>query len=89
MNATANTAEQAHNSDWMDHAIRAGLIAYGIVLSIAEAATGLRQHELRLANDYNVSVAAFGLIYYAIRGGFAVIIARFPGSDVGSASPRS
>ena len=31
MNATANTAEQAHHSDWMDHAIRAGLIAYGIV----------------------------------------------------------
>ena len=31
MNASTRTAEQAHNSDWMDHAIRAGLVAYGIV----------------------------------------------------------
>ena len=30
MNA-ANTAEQAHESDWLDHAIRAGLVAYGVV----------------------------------------------------------
>lgn len=50
------------------------LLAYGIVLSIAEAITGLRQYQLRLASDYNVSVAAFGAIYYAMRGGFSVII---------------
>ena len=31
MNASTRTAEQAHNSDWMDHAIRAGLVAYGVV----------------------------------------------------------
>jgi hypothetical protein len=31
MNATTHSAEQAHNSDWMDHAIRAGLVAYGVV----------------------------------------------------------
>ena len=31
MNATTRSAEQANNSDWMDHAIRAGLVAYGVV----------------------------------------------------------
>ena len=31
MNASTRTAEQAHHSDWMDHAIRVGLVAYGIV----------------------------------------------------------
>jgi hypothetical protein len=30
MNAS-DTAEQAHHSDWLDHAIRAGLVAYGVV----------------------------------------------------------
>jgi hypothetical protein len=30
MNAS-NTAEQVHESDWLDHAIRAGLVAYGVV----------------------------------------------------------
>ena len=30
MNAS-QTAEQAHHSDWLDHAIRAGLVAYGVV----------------------------------------------------------
>lgn len=30
MNAS-DTAEQAHQSDWLDHAIRAGLVAYGVV----------------------------------------------------------
>lgn len=50
------------------------LFAYAIVLGIAEAVTGLRQYQLRLASDYNVSVAAFGVIYYALRAGFAVVI---------------
>lgn len=31
MSAAENTAEQVHESDWFDKAIRAGLIAYGIV----------------------------------------------------------
>ncbi len=31
MNASTHSAAQAHNSDWMDHAIRAGLVAYGVV----------------------------------------------------------
>jgi hypothetical protein len=31
MNASTHTAEKAHHSDWMDHAIRAGLVAYGVV----------------------------------------------------------
>jgi hypothetical protein len=31
MNATTHSAERASNSDWMDHAIRAGLVAYGVV----------------------------------------------------------
>ncbi|GIM63237.1 hypothetical protein Pve01_80020 [Planomonospora venezuelensis] len=31
MNASTSAAEQAHHSDWMDHAIRAGLVAYGVV----------------------------------------------------------
>jgi type IV secretory pathway VirB2 component (pilin) len=31
MNAPSDTAEQAHASDWLDHAIRAGLVAYGVV----------------------------------------------------------
>lgn len=31
MNAAGGTAEQVHESDWLDHAIRAGLIAYGVV----------------------------------------------------------
>ena len=31
MNAAANTAEQVHDSKWLDHAIRAGLVAYGVV----------------------------------------------------------
>jgi hypothetical protein len=31
MNASTSAAEQAHRSDWMDHAIRAGLVAYGVV----------------------------------------------------------
>ena len=31
MNAPTRSAEQASNSDWMDHAIRAGLVAYGVV----------------------------------------------------------
>ena len=30
MNAP-RTAEQAHQSDWLDHAVRAGLVAYGVV----------------------------------------------------------
>jgi hypothetical protein len=54
------------------------LFAYAIVLSIAEAVTGLRQYQLRLASDYNVSVAAFGIHYYALRAGFAVLIHKFP-----------
>jgi hypothetical protein len=31
MNAAADTAESVHSSPWLDHAIRAGLIAYGVV----------------------------------------------------------
>jgi hypothetical protein len=66
------------------------LFAYAIVLWVAEAVTGLPQYKLRLASDYNVSVAAFGIIYYALRAGFAVIIATFAGSQSadGSASAK-
>jgi len=31
MNAPSQTAEAVHHSDWLDHAIRAGLVAYGVV----------------------------------------------------------
>lgn len=31
MNAAADTAESVHRSSWLDHAIRAGLVAYGVV----------------------------------------------------------
>jgi hypothetical protein len=31
MNASTQNAEQARDSEWMDHAIRAGLVAYGVV----------------------------------------------------------
>lgn len=65
------------------------LFAYGIVLWIAETVTGLRQYQLRLANNYNVSVAAFGLIYYALRAGFAVVIdtfARSPSADASASA---
>ena len=31
MNAAADTAESVHRSPWLDHAIRAGLVAYGVV----------------------------------------------------------
>lgn len=31
MNAPTDTAEQAHQSKWMDHAIRIGLVTYGVV----------------------------------------------------------
>jgi hypothetical protein len=31
MNAAVDTAEQAHYSDWLDHAVRVGLVAYGLV----------------------------------------------------------
>jgi hypothetical protein len=31
MNSPTNTAEQVHHSDWMDHAVRIGLVAYGAV----------------------------------------------------------
>jgi hypothetical protein len=31
MSDAADTAEQVHESDWMDHAIRVGLVAYGLV----------------------------------------------------------
>jgi hypothetical protein len=31
MNAAEHTAEHVHESDWLDHAIRAGLVAYGVV----------------------------------------------------------
>ncbi len=31
MNAAADTAESVHDSPWLDHAIRAGLVAYGVV----------------------------------------------------------
>ena len=31
MNASSDAAEQVHESDWLDHAIRAGLVAYGVV----------------------------------------------------------
>ncbi|MBC2933650.1 DUF1206 domain-containing protein [Nocardioides sp. zg-1228] len=31
MSAPSDTAAQAHESDWLDHAIRAGLVAYGVV----------------------------------------------------------
>jgi TM2 domain-containing membrane protein YozV len=64
------------------------LFAYAIVLSIAEAVTGLPQYKLRLASDYNVSVAAFGILYYALRGGFAVVIGRFAGPP-SAAGPAS
>lgn len=57
------------------------LLAYGVVLWIAEAVTGLRQYQLRLASDYNVSAAAYGVIYYALRSGFSVMIGM-------SATPR-
>lgn len=57
------------------------LLGYGIVLWIAEAVTGLRQYQLRLATNYNVSVAAFGIIYYALRAGFAVLIGKIAGSS--------
>jgi TM2 domain-containing membrane protein YozV len=53
------------------------LFAYGIVLAIAEAVTGLRQYQLRLASDFNVSIAAFGILYYAIRAAFEVLIGAF------------
>lgn len=58
------------------------LFAYGIVLSVAEAVTGLRQYQLRLASDFNVSTAAFGVLYYALRAGFEALLGRF-------ADPRS
>jgi hypothetical protein len=61
------------------------LFAYGIVLWIAEMVTGLRQYQLRLANDYNVSVAAIGIIYYALRAGFSVLI----GAVATASSPGS
>lgn len=31
MNDASSTAESVNNSDWLDHAVRAGLIAYGVV----------------------------------------------------------
>ncbi len=31
MNAPSDTARSAHQSDWLDHAVRVGLVAYGIV----------------------------------------------------------
>lgn len=31
MNAPAETARSAHQSDWLDHAVRIGLVAYGVV----------------------------------------------------------
>lgn len=31
MNAAADTAESVHRSSWLDHAVRAGLVAYGVV----------------------------------------------------------
>jgi hypothetical protein len=63
------------------------LLAYGIVLWIAEALTGLRQYKLRLASDYNVSVAAYGILYYALRSGFSVLIGMFARpASAGSAS---
>jgi hypothetical protein len=31
MNAPSDTAESVHRSEWLDHAIRAGLVAYGVV----------------------------------------------------------
>jgi TM2 domain-containing membrane protein YozV len=53
------------------------LFAYGIVLWVAEAATGLRQYQLRLASDDNVATAAFGIIYYALRAGSETLIQVF------------
>ena len=64
------------------------LLTYAIVLSIAETLTGLRQYQLRLANDYNVSVAAFGFFYYALRACFAVLIERFS-SSLSAGGPAS
>lgn len=58
-------------------AVFIAMLAYGIVLSIAEAVTGLRQYQLRLANDYNVATAAFGVLYYALRAGFEALIQAF------------
>jgi hypothetical protein len=57
------------------------LFAYAIVLWVAEAVTGLPQYKLRLASDYNVSVAAFGILYYALRAGFSVLIGSLAGSQ--------
>ena len=31
MNVPSDTAESVHQSDWLDHAVRAGLVAYGVV----------------------------------------------------------
>jgi hypothetical protein len=67
------------------------LFAYGIVLSIAEALTGLRQYQLRLASDFNVATAAFGVLYYALRAGFEVVIGtitKWPSAN-GSSTPPS
>ncbi len=69
-------ARQVHGMRFASCLVAAdiAMFAYGIILWIAEAVTGLRQYQLRLANDYNVVTAAAGVLYYALRAGLEVLI---------------
>lgn len=72
----SEAARQVHGMRFASRLVAAFIatFAYAIVLSIAEAATGLRQYQLRLAYDFNVVTAAFGALYYALGAGFEVLI---------------
>ena len=69
-------ARQVHGMRFASCLVAAyiAMFAYGIILWIAEAVTGLHQYQLRLANDYNVVTAAVGVLYYALRAGLEVLI---------------
>jgi hypothetical protein len=59
MNAATHTAERVHQSDWLDHAARVGLVAYGVVhLLIAWLAIQLA------LGDKEDSASSSGAVHY-------------------------
>lgn len=54
------------------------LFGYGMLVSAWEFVSGQRQYRMRLVMDQNVAFAAFGMVYYAIRAGFEMLIHHAP-----------
>lgn len=54
------------------------LFGYGLLVTAWEIVSGQAQYRMRLAIDENVAFAAFGMVYYATRAGFEMLIHLSP-----------